>query len=1431
MREPTLSLCMIVRNEEAFLEECLASARPIVDELIIVDTGSTDQTPAIARKYGANVIFHPWNDDFSEARNVGLDRATGDWILMLDADECLAPEGHAEIREAIRNERIAAYQLPVVNVYDNGQSVISLITRLFRNDPSIRFENVIHEQVTKCLTHFARERSLDFASLKAQIIHRGYHPTVVEARRKDHRNLRLFRKQIERHPDDIYSRFKYADFLRRYPDPTPAQEAFKTAYEMLYSRPRGPRADLLFAGEIIAFHALYSYYAGDIREADDICRKGIDDLPSATPNLLHVAGRIALAVGDAHRAEELFRRCIAMAGHALAIPGQPGITSYLSMAELGKVLHSTGRRDEAWQWFDQAVHEAGGESSEPILALSQCLVAEGRPAEALKCLAGYIRSWRETPELILMTGRVLLEIGNPAAAEKWFKRSIESQETEKQGRALLARARLFQGELQLALNDWSGLPDAEKSHANRFIGIIRGDRVDRPVDFDNPLERYVIGSFLRGLRAQGHTQLIQSFHDNQSRLDPRTPELERLYQPTPMPSEMHSATSFNKNRVDILPETAKIVGGDSDPLAAATVEPSPMFKPGAATPMTSAPRASTTPPAPSASDLRAAAPTSPATSAPASAPGYAPRASVAPSAKDPSETLRPSKEIPGDAVAMPEEDDLEQRVIAIDRPYASVFAEGGKVLDIGCDHGRFLEILQASGRTGVGVDADAHAIAACRDKGLTVEERAWTDIDDLPQDFDGVHAARVIETMTGREARTFLESCVSRLRPGGALVIRTRNWDNERVREGSFWLDLETVRPYPLALLADLLAGMDLTVELRGHETAGWNDTYVVARKACLAGTEQPARDHRPTGLPRVIWEGEFFAPQSYALINREISSRWVRNQQCEVTLLPADTVSADDADRHAALVDRVHAPLTDQAEFHIRHRWPALFHPPAEGRWIQIQPYEFGRIPKSWIAPILDSVDEIWVPSHYARRCYTSSGIPEDRVAVVPNGVDCDRFHPDAEPLDLPTDKRFRFLFVGGSIWRKGIDVLLDVYRRTFRKSDDVCLIIKDTCLDSFYKDRNFAERIREFAADPVAPEIVYLDEPISEEDMPRLFTACDALVHPYRGEGFGLPVIEAMACGKPVIVTRGGACDEFLPAGASFDVAARRLAIQPAGLVLAGDGWVLEPGPESLAQAMRSAVEQNLELQSMGEIARDHVAKNFSWTHAAELARRRLEALRSRPPRRFQPTAGVEKPIGPFEKAVQCLLLADPDAAMEVLVSESAFRPDDPLISYWMGMAFQQKGDLARARDCFEQALRIDQNLPDAWYNLGLVEANSGHPREALAAMEKARELGMENAALFNDLGVIYSESGDMTEAERSVRRALELAPNDTDAVYNLGMLWLRQGRNADALSMAESVLVSSPDHAGARSLIEQVRASRPDGSQTGISQAVPGSASPGG
>ena len=162
-----------------------------------------------------------------------------------------------------------------------------------------------------------------------------------------------------------------------------------------------------------------------------------------------------------------------------------------------------------------------------------------------------------------------------------------------------------------------------------------------------------------------------------------------------------------------------------------------------------------------------------------------------------------------------------------------------------------------------------------------------------------------------------------------------------------------------------------------------------------------------------------------------------------------------------------------------------------------------------------------MWAPTSYVQDCFIRSGVRPDLVHVVPYGVNVSLFRPGLEPYQLATTKQFKILFLGGTIRRKGFDVLLAAYGRAFTAADDVCLVVKDVGVGLFYQNRTSEREIAAFQARPNAPAIEYLTSDLSDRDVASLYAACNCLALPYRGEGFGMPIAEAMACGLPVLVT----------------------------------------------------------------------------------------------------------------------------------------------------------------------------------------------------------------------------------------------------------------------------------------------------------------------
>ncbi|MBP3957826.1 glycosyltransferase [Gemmata sp. G18] len=314
-----------------------------------------------------------------------------------------------------------------------------------------------------------------------------------------------------------------------------------------------------------------------------------------------------------------------------------------------------------------------------------------------------------------------------------------------------------------------------------------------------------------------------------------------------------------------------------------------------------------------------------------------------------------------------------------------------------------------------------------------------------------------------------------------------------------------------------------------------------------------------------------------------------------------------------AALVGREHPGAV-----HVRHRPdPDFTPPPGSGPFVLMHEWAFGRVPRAWIDPLLASVDELWVPSRAVLRAFVASGVPEHRIALVPPGIDPDRFRPGLEPLPLATAKRAKFLFAGTAGPRGGLDALLGAYRRAFARADDVCLVIRGSGTGAAREGAGDA-LVRTFRTDPDAPEVLDLTAELAESDVPRLFAACDALVAPYRAEAFGLPVLGALACGLPVVVTAGGPTDEFVPPAAGWRVPARLRYFEHeavGSVPTAGRPWWLEPDPDALVAILRDVVSSADARAARGAAGR-RAALGWSWARTAAAIEDRVRVLRARTP-----------------------------------------------------------------------------------------------------------------------------------------------------------------------------------------------------------------------
>jgi tetratricopeptide (TPR) repeat protein len=196
---------MIVKNEAKNLPRCLGSVQGVVDEIVVVDTGSSDRTPEIAQQWGAQVHHFEWIDDFAAARNAALSYVQGDWVLVLDADELLTPEIKTALKQVIQFPNYLLVNLLRQEV-GAAQSPFSLVPRLFRKHPRITFTRPYHETVDDSVATILKQESHWQMRYLPQvaIVHSGYQPETIAARQKATRARQIMEKYLSQHPEDPY---------------------------------------------------------------------------------------------------------------------------------------------------------------------------------------------------------------------------------------------------------------------------------------------------------------------------------------------------------------------------------------------------------------------------------------------------------------------------------------------------------------------------------------------------------------------------------------------------------------------------------------------------------------------------------------------------------------------------------------------------------------------------------------------------------------------------------------------------------------------------------------------------------------------------------------------------------------------------------------------------------------------------------------------------------------------------------------------------------------------------------------------------------------------------------------------------------------------------------------------------------------------------
>jgi tetratricopeptide (TPR) repeat protein len=339
-----LSFCIIVKNEASALPRCLDSVKSVVDEIIVVDTGSSDRTIEIARSYGARVYSFEWCNDFSAARNASLQYAQGDWVLVLDADETLVPDSIPALKQALRSPQYLVLNL-IRQEIGATQSPYSMVSRLFRRHPALYFTRPYHAMVDDSVEALLRqEPQWEIGCLPdVAILHTGYQPDVIAAQDKFGKARITMEGFLQNHPDDPYVCSKLGALYGQMGDPTKGLALLQRGWQALTAQD-DDNPTLLYE---LNYHLGSTYRElGDIQQAQQHYETAVQAaiLPRLKLGAINNLGSLLQEQGNLPAAEALHQA-------ALRIDPEFAIGYY----NLGMTLKAMGQFEAAIAHYQQAI--------------------------------------------------------------------------------------------------------------------------------------------------------------------------------------------------------------------------------------------------------------------------------------------------------------------------------------------------------------------------------------------------------------------------------------------------------------------------------------------------------------------------------------------------------------------------------------------------------------------------------------------------------------------------------------------------------------------------------------------------------------------------------------------------------------------------------------------------------------------------------------------------------------------------------------------------------------------------------------------------------------------------------------------------------------------------------------------------------------------
>ncbi|OOM16486.1 tetratricopeptide repeat-containing glycosyltransferase family 2 protein [Clostridium saccharobutylicum] len=370
-----VSLCMIVKNEEEYLPKCLKSIKDVVDEIIVVDTGSTDKTVEIAKSYGAKIYYFKWNNNFSEARNESLKYATKDWIFILDADDELSLEGREAFKALLDMEldEKAIYHFETLSYYgsviENGNIAVNLNPRLFKNYRGIHYEGEVHNQLIRVKGEY------NAVCNDIKIYHYGYLDKRIISKDKRNRNIPILNEQIKKDPNNKFAYFNLGNEYGAEDDTNKALECYYKAYENF-------TPDIGFGSLLILRIIVSNLILKKYDEALKFISIGNSNYPKCTDYYFYESivwkelDRPTLQI-------KALKKCIELGEPPSELKFIFGTWSYRAYYELGKVYMKYRDYYTAYNYYVDAL-KSKPDYIEPLYEIANALKAQNVSLEEMK---------------------------------------------------------------------------------------------------------------------------------------------------------------------------------------------------------------------------------------------------------------------------------------------------------------------------------------------------------------------------------------------------------------------------------------------------------------------------------------------------------------------------------------------------------------------------------------------------------------------------------------------------------------------------------------------------------------------------------------------------------------------------------------------------------------------------------------------------------------------------------------------------------------------------------------------------------------------------------------------------------------------------------------------------------------------------------------